>query len=109
MSTSPLPVRSILRHYRAATEQAIEAGTHWYEAALVICRQAAVEHDLDLERTVCALAHLSSRLAWTKNVEAFALLVAGQPHPARRDGQGTAVGAVSRGQGARAAGQAVPQ
>lgn len=82
MSTSALPARNILRHYRAATEEAIDAGTHWYEAALAICQEAAEEYDLDLERAVCALAHLSSRLPWTKNVEAFSLLVGGQPHPA---------------------------
>ena len=82
MSTSALPARNILRHYRAATQEAIEAGTHWYEAALAICRDAAKEHELDLERAVCALAHLSSRLPWTKNVEAFSILVSGQPRPA---------------------------
>jgi hypothetical protein len=81
MSTSSLPTRSILRHYRAATEEAIAAGSRWYDAALAVCRQAATDHRVDLERTVCALAHLSSRLPWTKNVEAFSMLLGGQPRP----------------------------
>jgi hypothetical protein len=82
MSTSPLPARSILRHYRAATDEARELGSQWYDTALTICREAATEHDVDLERAVCALAHLSSRMTWTKNVEAFSVLLAGQPRPA---------------------------
>jgi hypothetical protein len=81
MSTSALPARNILRHYRAATDDAIVAGTHWYEAALAICRQAVTDHHVGLEQAVCALAHLSSRLPWTKNVEAFSMLVSGQPRP----------------------------
>lgn len=82
MSKSALPTRSILRYYRAADEAAIDGGTHWYDAALAICRQAATEHRYDLERAVCALAHLSTRLPWTKNVEAFAALLSGQSQPA---------------------------
>lgn len=82
MSTSTLPARSILRHYRAATKEAIAAGGQWYDAALAICRLAATDHCVDLERAVCALAHLSSRLPWTKNVEAFSMLLSGQPRPA---------------------------
>src|SRR4051794_20701181 len=78
MSTT---TRSILRHYRSAPPEAIEASSRWYDAALAICRHAATEHRIELERTVCALAHLSSRLPWTKNVEAFAALVIGQPRP----------------------------
>lgn len=81
MSTSALPARSILRHYRTADQHAVDAGTQWYDAALAICRRAAAEHGVELERAVCGLAHLSSRLPWTKNVEAFSALVSGQPQP----------------------------
>lgn len=81
MSTSAVPVRNILRQYRAATEEAITAGSHWYEAALAICQQAVTDHQVDLEGAACALAHLSSRLPWTKNVEAFSTLVSHQQRP----------------------------
>lgn len=82
MRTSALPARNILKYYRDADEDAVDAGSQWYDAALAICQQAADEHRLEVERAVCALAHLSSRLPWTKNVEAFSALVSGQPHPA---------------------------
>jgi len=81
MSTSALPTRSILKHYRSADEDAINAGSQWYPAALAICQEAAAEHQLGLEQAVCALSHLSSRMSWTKNVEAFSILVSGQAHP----------------------------
>lgn len=82
MTTSAMPTRNILKHYRSATPDAIDAGSHWYDAALAICRQATSDYQLDLECAACALAHLSSRLQWTKNVEAFSTLVGGQPQPA---------------------------
>jgi len=82
MSVSALPARNILRHYRNATDEAIEQGNRWYDAALEICREAATEYKIGLEQTVCALAHLSSRASWSKNVQAFSILMAGEPRPA---------------------------
>jgi hypothetical protein len=81
MSTSALPARSILRHYRAATDETRALGGQWYPAALKLCQEAAVEREVDVVGTVCALAHLSPRTSWAKNVEAFSLLLAGESQP----------------------------
>lgn len=82
MSVSSLPTRSILRHYREATVEARALGDQWYDVALDICREPATQHEVDLERAVCAMAHLSSRQPWARNVRAFSMLLAGEPRPA---------------------------
>lgn len=73
--------RNILRLYRLATPEEIEAGQHWYDEANALCVRLSSPHGHTVPQVACALAHLSPRITWKQNIEYIETMAIGKPKP----------------------------
>lgn len=73
--------RNILRFYRQADLEQVEAGLAWYDGAQIVCERIGERTGHTPTQAVVALAHLSPRAPWARNVVALEALLAGEPRP----------------------------
>lgn len=73
--------RSILNTYRSATPEQIEYGLGWYDDAFTRCESIGWRTGHTATQAVVALAHLSPRTHWAKNLELLDELLHGEPAP----------------------------
>lgn len=73
--------RRILRHYREAEPEHVAAGLEWFDLAYTYCERSAWLYGVPIEHAAVALAHLSPRTTWTKNLEHLETLLSGRPQP----------------------------
>ncbi len=73
--------RHILSQYRNAAPEHLATGTEWYDTAFTITEHLAWRYGRPITHSVVALAHLSPRITWRKNVEHLEILLSGAPRP----------------------------
>lgn len=73
--------RRVLGHYRDADPATVRAGQFWYWRALQRCRLLARQYGYAVPAVVAALAHLSPKIPWARNLVLLAQLLAGEPRP----------------------------
>lgn len=61
--------RMIMRLYRQATPEQLKSGQRWYGDVLDHCEALAEGNEFRVDQIACALAHLSPRITWAKNLE----------------------------------------
>lgn len=76
--------RNILKCYRAAGPEHIRAGREWYDLAYTECERLVfyTGSTATVTQAVVALAHLSPRITWQKNLDNLRALLSGHPRPA---------------------------
>lgn len=73
---------SLLRWYRQASPETVEAGSHWYDDTLRQCTLFADQYGVTVDHVAVALAHLSPRMRWSQNIDLVDMLLAGKERPA---------------------------
>lgn len=68
---------NIIRMYEARTQEDYDAGMCWYPEAKRQTLEVAYRYDVDPMRAVWALAALSPRMTWNKNILALEAVVRG--------------------------------
>lgn len=72
---------NMLRFYRAAPQEAVEAGGAWYPQALEKCEQLSEQYGISVPHVAVALSHLSPRQKWQANQDLTDYLLAGKERP----------------------------
>lgn len=88
-ATKPRPVvapalvtRNILAQFRAASPEHVAAGMEWYDLAYTACERLGRWHGYTATQATCALAHLSPRVGWLRNLTNLEALLSGEDKPA---------------------------
>lgn len=73
--------RSILRQYRQVDDETWVAGMNWYDEVFAMCERLGDQHGVGPAQVAAALAHLSPRIQWGRNVTLLEMLLASPERP----------------------------